>query len=54
MTNWFNNYTCPDCGAGCIGHELIYPVGEQQMYVCPHCGCVQEVSVIEQQLGKEN
>lgn len=50
-----NNYTCPDCGAGCQGLELINnSIQGVRIYVCPNCGCLQEVKEVERQLGKEN
>lgn len=49
------DYTCPDCGAGCQGLDLINnSIQGKRIYVCPNCGCVQEVNEIERQLGEEN
>ena len=44
-------YQCPDCNEVCWGYELVYPTAEGTMYVCPHCGCIQEENNIVAQLG---
>lgn len=44
-------YQCPDCNKVCWGYELVYPTAEGTMYVCPHCGCIQEENNIVAQLG---
>ena len=49
------DYTCPDCGAGCQGLALINnSIQGVRIYVCPNCGCLQEVNEVERQLGEEN
>lgn len=48
------SYTCPDCGVGCQGLELINnSIQGARIYVCPNCGCLQEVKEVERQLGEE-
>ena len=46
-------YTCPDCGDASIGYELIYNNAEGTLYVCPHCGVIQEEQEVERQLKDE-
>lgn len=44
-------YECPDCGEVVQGHELQGDWGVESPFACPRCGCIQDVSEVEQQLG---
>jgi predicted RNA-binding Zn-ribbon protein involved in translation (DUF1610 family) len=44
-------YTCPDCGASCAPSDLVYPVGNITMLVCPHCGVIQESEEARRQVA---
>ena len=44
-------YVCPDCGGVSMGYDLVYPTDSETLYVCTHCGCVQDVDEVERQCG---
>ena len=48
-------YKCPDCKLWCTGKDLKpnNVVNGTQLYVCPHCGCLQKVTEVERQLGNK-
>lgn len=47
------DYTCPDCGDACKGEDMIYNIASGTLYVCPHCGCIQNERDVERQLKDE-
>ena len=49
--NLDQEYQCPDCNKIYCGYELVYPTAQGTIYVCPHCGCIQEEHNIVAQLS---
>lgn len=50
----FNNYyVCPDCREEVQGYEL-QTWNKEVPYVCPSCGCIQNIKEVERQLRKKD
>lgn len=47
-------YQCPDCRATVQGYELQRYGNSRIPYVCPGCGCTQNISEVIAQLSQED